>query len=148
MQTFEPAPIESATDGYGPSSNTNRQEQISSDPFTSKEVESSITHEKQMVYQEKKSGSKYLQQKKGSTNPMMSNNADLANMKIASTRTPKSFVVLPKQSAIDHTDDDYITSDVQPSGVEDFTENEGWNDSEEEEAMLERNDALLEKMAK
>lgn len=79
---------------------------------------------------------------------MLTNNADLVDVQGTSTRTPKSFVQLPQQSAIvDHTDDDYITSDVQPSGVEDFTENEGWNDSEEE-AVLERNDALLEKMAK
>lgn len=77
----------------------------------------------------------------------MNNNNDLVNIQGTNTRTPKSFVQLPQQSAIDHTDDDYITSDVQPSGVEDFTENEGWNDSEEE-AVLERNDALLEKMAK
>ena len=78
---------------------------------------------------------------------MITNNADLVNIQGTSTRTPKSFVQLPQSSAIDHTDDDYITSDVQPSGVEDFTENEGWNDSEEE-AVLDRNDALLEKMAK
>lgn len=84
----------------------------------------------------------------------MSNNADLVNLQGKNnTRTPKSFAQLPNKSVqqsamgIDHTDDDYITSDVQPSGVEDFTENEGWNDSDEE-AVLERNDALLEKMAK